>query len=307
MGTPEFARRPLEYLYHSARHEIVAVVTGPDKPAGRGRRMISTAVKQTAEGLNLPVLTPQSLKDNKFIEEIKSVGADIFVVVAFRILPEKLFTIPPYGSINLHGSLLPKYRGAAPINWAIINGEKETGLTTFFLKKMVDTGNIIYQEKIAIGEDETYDELYIRMAELAGPVIEKTLDLIQAGKAEPVEQDEGLATPAPKLTPFDGLIDWGFPAENVVNFIRGLSTVPGAYTTFRGKKLKIFKARKVDIDTGAKSRPGQVLDDKRKLLVAVSGGVVEILDLLPEGKKRMTGEQFIRGYHPDRAILGDKD
>jgi methionyl-tRNA formyltransferase len=306
MGTPDFARRPLGYLYKNTRHEIVAVVTGPDKKAGRGRKVTPTPVKKEADEFAIPVLTPASLKDEAFIERIRAYNADLFVVVAFRILPEKLFSIPKFGSINLHGSLLPKYRGAAPINWALINGEKETGLTTFFLKKKVDTGNIIYQEKIDIGDEENFDELYERMSNLAGPVIDKTLDLIESGKANPISQDSSLAIPAPKISPFDCMIDWGFPSANVVNFIRGLSTKPGAFTFFRNKNLKIFKAKNADIDMTEKIRPGQIINDKKRLLVAVANGAVEILDLLPEGKKRMTGEQFINGYHPKEEILGEK-
>jgi len=307
MGTPDFARRPLEYLHNSSRHEIAAVVTGPDMPSGRGLNLIPTAVKSAAQALVLPVLTPAKLKDAAFQDEIKEFEADIFVVVAFKILPESLFSIPKSGSINLHGSLLPKYRGAAPINWVLINGETETGLTTFFLKKKVDTGNIIYQEKISIGPEEIFDELYARMSERAGPVIEKTLDLIETGKVNLNTQDDSKATPAPKIMPFDAMIDWGFPPQNVINFIRGLSSVPGAYTAFRGKRLKIFRAKKIDIAPEKAARPGQIIRDKHKLIAAVAEGAVEILELQPEGKGRITGEQFLRGYHPDdNDILGAK-
>ena len=307
MGTPVFARRPLEYLHENTRHEIPAVVTGPDKPAGRGRKMIPTAVKSAALELDLPTYTPESLRDDGFIGEMKEIGADLFVVVAFRILPEKLFSIPRLGSINLHGSLLPRYRGAAPINWAIINGETETGLTTFFLKKKVDTGDIIYQERIEIGPEETFDELYERMSKLAGPVIEKTLDFIEAGNVKPVSQDESLASPAPKITPFGCMIDWGFPSRNVVNFVRGLSSVPGAFTYFRNKKMKIFRARTVDSASGERIRPGTIINDKHKLLVATADGIVEILELLPEGKSRMSGGQFLRGYRlQGDEILGER-
>lgn len=307
MGTPELARRALEYLYSNTRHEILAVVTGPDKPAGRGRKVVPTVVKYAAGEFGLPVYTPASLKDGRFIEQMKNIGADIFIVVAFRILPEKLFMIPPHGSINLHGSLLPKYRGAAPINWAIINGETETGLTTFFLKKKVDTGDIIYQEKIKIGPEETFDELYLRMSELAGPVIGKTLDLIESGKARLLVQDNGLATPAPKITPSDCMIDWGFPSRYVMNFIRGLSSVPGAFTYYRGRKLKILRTKVIEMESEEKYRPGQLINDKYQLLVATSDGAVEILELLPEGKSKMSGSQFLRGYRPtENEILGER-
>jgi methionyl-tRNA formyltransferase len=313
MGTPVFARRPLEYLAKNTRHELLAVVTGPDKPVGRGRKLQPTAVKAAAIDLNLPIFTPDSLKDENFLESMKKIGADIFVVVAFRILPENLFTFPEFGSINLHGSLLPKYRGAAPINWAIINGETETGLTTFFLKKKVDTGNIIYQEKTDIAPNETFDDIYLKLSKLAGPVIEKTLELIETGEVKEIAQDNFLATPAPKIQPEDCLIDWNRPAHNCINFIRGMSSIPGAFTFFRGKKLKIFKAVRYeengssDVESGH-CRPGQIIGDKKRLLVAANDGNIEILQLLPEGKSKITGSEFIRGYQPkDNESLGLKD
>ncbi len=305
MGTPVFARRPLEYLFNNTRHEITAVVTGPDKQSGRGRKVKSTAVKEAAIEFDLPVFTPDSLKDENFLKQMKNIDADIFVVVAFRILPENLFAIPQYGSINLHGSLLPKYRGAAPINWALINGETETGLTTFFLKRKVDTGNIIYQEKTDIGPDETFDDLYQRLSEMAGPVIEKTLDLIESGAVKETEQDNSLATPAPKIKPDDCLIDWTKPAATCINFIRGLSSIPGAFTYFRGKKLKILQASAINVEAGADYNPGQIIKDKKRLIVAASDRNIEILQLLPEGKSKITGGEFIRGYQPgDGDTLG---
>jgi methionyl-tRNA formyltransferase len=306
MGTPEFARRPLEYLLNNTRHEIKAVVTGPDRRSGRGRELKLTAVKSAAIESGLPIFTPESLKDENFLNQMKNIRADIFVVVAFRILPEKLFIVPNYGSINLHGSLLPKYRGAAPINWALINGETETGLTTFFLKKNVDTGDIIYQEKTDIGPEESFDDLYQRLSEMAGPVIEKSLNLIESGEVKETAQDNSLATPAPKIKPENCLIDWTLPAADCVNFIRGLSSVPGAFTFFRGKKLKIFRASKIVDETGADYDPGQIIRDKKRLIVAASDGNIEIIQLLPEGKSKITGGEFIRGYQPgDRETLGE--
>jgi len=305
MGTPEFARCPLEYLHRKTRHRIMAVVTGPDKKSGRGRKLVPTPVKTAAADLELPVFTPESLKDDKFLARIRRVDADIYVVVAFRILPPALYTIPPEGAINLHASLLPRYRGAAPINWALINGEKETGLTTFFLKKKVDTGNIIYQEKIGIDPDDTADDLAGRMAERAGPVIARTLDMIAEGYVTQISQDDRLATPAPKISPFDCLIDWGFPTENIVNFVRGMSSSPGAFTFYRGRQLKILRARRTGISPSADYRPGQVIGDKKRLLVATADGAAEIAEVLPEGKKKMTGSQFVQGYRPaDGEQLG---
>lgn len=308
MGTPEFARRPLEYLYKNTHHDILAVVTGPDKPSGRGQKLTPTAVKEAALRLDIPVFTPESLKELGFLDQIRNVGADIFVVVAFRILPEALFTIPPHGSINLHGSLLPKYRGAAPINWAIINGETETGLTAFFLRKKVDTGDIIYQEKIIIGRDETFDELYLKMSLLAGPALEKSLNIIEQGEFKPIPQDNRLATPAPKLSPEDCLIDWGFPAVHVTNFIRGLSSVPGAYTYHKDRKLKILRAGIAGPRDVNDLRPGRIREDKNRLLVEVADGIVELLEVIPEGKGSMSGGDFVRGYRPTRQdIFGAKD
>ncbi|UCD16705.1 MAG: methionyl-tRNA formyltransferase, partial [Candidatus Zixiibacteriota bacterium] len=232
---------------------------------------------------------------------------DIFVVVAFRILPERIFAIPPYGSINLHGSLLPKYRGAAPIQWALINGEQETGLTTFSLKKKIDAGDIIYQEKIAIDPEETYDDLAERMSGAAGRVIEKTLDLIESGDIAPVAQDDSLAMPAPKINPADCRIDWSRDHLALVNFIRGLSSIPGAFTTFRGKKLKILRARRLMPAPDCDLEPGSILPDSRRLLIAGRGGAIEVLELIPEGKKKMTGDAFLRGYRPKESeILGDE-
>ncbi|MCX6826961.1 MAG: methionyl-tRNA formyltransferase, partial [candidate division Zixibacteria bacterium] len=203
----------------------------------------------------------------------------------------------------LHGSLLPKYRGAAPINWALINGETETGLTIFFLDKKVDTGKIIFRQKISIPPEETFDELHRRMSELAGPVIEKSLDLIESGKAVAEIQDNALATPAPKFSPGACQIDWGFPADNVVNFIRGLSSTPGAFSGFHGKKIKLLRATQCNISILETYEPGQIIMEKNRLIVAVAGGFVEILEILPEGKSKMTGSEFVRGYRPDNREM----
>ncbi len=307
MGTPEFARRPLEYLYSGKKHEILAVVTGPDKKSGRGLKLVPTPVKSASQKLGIPVLTPTSLKDEPFINEIKEFNADIFVVVAFKILPEKLFTIPKFGSINLHGSLLPKYRGAAPINWALINGETETGLSTFYLKRKVDTGNIIYQKKIAIEPEDNFDTLYQRMSKEAGPAIDLTLDLIENDYVKmTMFQDEALATPAPKINPHDTNINWDNDSEKVVNFIRGMSSIPCARTFLRGKIIKIYKGKVAEIQTVTETQPGHIIKDKHKLLVSTAKGVVEITELQPEGKAKMSGDQFLQGYQPrEKEFLGD--
>jgi methionyl-tRNA formyltransferase len=300
MGTPAFACKPLMAL-HESRHEIRAIVTGTDKR--RGRKVCPTEVCQSAESLGLPVLTPKSLKSNELYEELKAYQPDLFVVVAFRILPERLFSLPRYGSINIHASLLPSYRGAAPIHWALINGEKETGLTSFFLDRTVDTGNVILQERAAIADTDTYDTLSARLSDMSGPFLLKTLDLIERPDFEPRNQDDSKATPAPKIKPFDALIDFGFPANRVHNFVRGLSSNPGAYTWFRGKKIKVLGGR-VASETGvATARPGSVIQNRKKLLIQCANSAIEITSLLPEGKKLMDGGSFVNGFRPEAGEL----
>lgn len=303
MGTPAFACKPLMALHNSSRHEVVAVVTGDDKRRGRGRATDHTEVCEVAHELGLPVLKPKTLKSSKLYDQMAELEPDLFVVVAFRILPERLFTLPKHGAINLHASLLPKYRGAAPINWALINGETETGLTSFFLKKSVDTGNMILQEKIAIDETDNYDSLAAKMSDIAGPFLLRTLDLIEQPDFEPQVQKDQLATPAPKLTPEGAMIDFGFPAEKVNNFVRGLSSRPGACTTFRDMKVKILAGQRVGTTVTENIRPGSVLADKKRLLIQCAGSVIEIRSLIPQGKKEMDGRSFINGFRPEPGEL----
>ncbi len=303
MGTPEFACKPLEALCQS-KHDIVAVVTGADKPQGRGKKVTSTAVCQAADCANIVTIKAHSLKDDNLYQQLKEFDADLFIVIAFRILPKKLISLPKVGAINIHASLLPKYRGAAPINWALVNGEKETGLTSFFLKKTVDTGDIILREKINIQENENFDSLHNRLSEISGQFLLKTIDLIESGDYKLIQQDESLSSPAPKITPFDTLIDFGFPSENIVNFIRGMSTRPGAYTFFRGKKIKIYSAKVAEIDpfeneSYQNQRPGTVIYAKKKLWVSSADGAIELLKIHPEGKKGMDGQAFLNGVRPE--------
>jgi methionyl-tRNA formyltransferase len=302
MGTPAFACKPLTALHNSC-HEVVAVVTGDDKRRGRSRPTDPTEVCVVAHELGLPVLKPKTLKSAKLYDQLADLESDLFVVVAFRILPERLFMLPKHGSINLHASLLPKYRGAAPINWALINGETETGLTSFFLKKSVDTGNVILQEKISIDETDNYDSLAARMSEIAGPFLLQTLDLIEQPNFEPQVQRDQLATPAPKLTPEGAMIDFGFPAEKVNNFVRGLSSRPGAYTTFRNMKVKLLAGRMVGTTVTENVRPGSVLPDKKRLLIQCAGSAFEITSLVPQGKREMDGRSFINGFRPEPGEL----
>jgi methionyl-tRNA formyltransferase len=310
MGTPEFAQAILRPLCQSS-HQILAVVTGPDKPVGRRRKLTPTPVRVEAERLGLPVLTPSSLKDDKLFGELQALNADLFVVAAFRILPQPLVALPRSGSINIHTSLLPKYRGAAPIHWAIINGESETGLTSFFLKETIDTGDIILQERTTITETDTYDTLHDRLASMAGPFLLTTLELIETGERRPQPQDESRATRAPKIHPFDALIDFGMPADRVRNFVRGLATRPGAYSYFRGDKIKVHECATVPWEAQAGTRPGTILPERKRLLVtcgAVSGQptVVEITRVVPSGRKEMDGLSFRNGCKPlPGEVFGD--
>lgn len=305
MGTPAFACPALEALAKSD-HEVVRVVTGQDKPSGRGKKVHPTEISQLAKRLTLPVSKPLSLNDDSLYQELRSVQPDLIVVIAFRILPKRLFELPSYGAINIHASLLPKYRGAAPINWALINGEQETGLSAFYLKKKVDTGDIIHQEKIAITHNENFDSLYQRLSEQAAPFLLDTISLIASGKARPISQDNSLASAAPKLTPFDAMIDFGFPAEHVHNFIRGMSSRPGAYTYFRGQKLKILEAKQTEFTDPEITRPGAILKNRKQLIVRCAHSAIELTSVVPQGKKPMDGVSFLNGFKPERGeILGE--
>jgi methionyl-tRNA formyltransferase len=297
MGTPEFAWAILEKLTESD-HEVLAVVTGPDKPAGRRRALTPTVVRKLAEKHELPVLMPKSLKDESLHQSLAALKADLFVVAAFRILPPRLFELPRLGAINIHASLLPRYRGAAPINWAIINGETETGLTSFFLKQKVDTGDMILQTKVTIAPTDTYDSLHDRLADLAGPFTLETLSMIEQGKSRPRAQDDAVATPAPKIRPEDALIDFNQPGVRVANFVRGMATKPGAYTFFRGQKLKVHFAQPSDHVSGYDAAPGNILSNKKALLVQCHDSVVELTRVVPAGRKEMDGVSFLNGFRP---------
>ena len=289
-GTPDFAIPPLEKLLNS-RHEVLAVVTAPDKERGRGRKVSFTPVKEFAIENGIPVLQPEKLKDENFISELKKLNADIFVVVAFRILPEEVYTLPRY-AFNLHASLLPKYRGAAPIQWALINGEKETGVTTFLLEKKVDTGNIILQKKIAINDDDDFGALHDKLSLLGSQAVLETVEILEKGNFEPLPQNDDEATKAPKITKEIAKINWVEDAERIVNLIRGLSPFPAAFFEKDGKIYKIYKAKKSD----EKLLPGEIKQTKKELFIGAKNGSVQILEIRPEGRKRMTAEEFLRGY-----------
>ena len=298
MGTPKFACAPLTALQNS-QHRIAAVVTGPDKPAGRGKNLRPTAVKEQAEQFGLPVITPESLKSEEFYQELIEIAPDLIVIVAFRILPERIFGLPKFGSLNIHGSLLPKYRGAAPIQWALINGEKETGLSSFLLKSEVDTGDIILQQKTKIDDNENFDSLYNRLSQMAGQFLLDSIKKIESKDFKPARQDESLSTPAPKLKSSDALIDFEKSAVKVHNLIRGLATRPGAFTFFRSKKVKVYASKLSDKTFDISAQPGSILSDKSELLVQCGESLLELTRLLPEGKKEMDGRSFINGYRPE--------
>lgn len=298
MGTPEFAVSALESVLN-AGYEVVGVVTVPDRQSGRGLKVCHSAVKEYALAHNLHLMQPEKLRDEKFLEELKSLDADVFVVVAFRMLPEVVWSMPRMGTFNLHASLLPQYRGAAPINWAIINGETTTGVTTFKLQHAIDTGNILLQKSFPIGEDETAGEVHDRMKIIGASLLVETLQSLLDGSLE--EKDQS-AFPgpdqlkhAPKLFTEDCRINWTETAAQIHNRIRGLSPFPGALTMLDGKILKLFKSSKELVDH--QHIPGAVFTDgKTYLKFACKDGFIHLLDLQLEGKKRMPVTEFLRGY-----------
>ncbi len=294
MGTPDFAVPSLEILIEN-KYTIVAVITAPDKPAGRGLKIQTSPVKDSAVKHSIPVLQPTSLKDPAFIEELKNYHATLQIVVAFRMLPETVWNMPAIGTFNLHASLLPQYRGAAPINWAIINGEKETGCTTFFLQHEIDTGDILFAEKEIISEDDNFEGLYNRLKIKGASLVLKTVQSIEQGNYTPVPQQfsSSLKT-APKIHKETCKINWSKSMEEVYNFIRGLSPYPAAWTELNGKILKIFKTK--TISSVEQKESGKIeSDNKTYLYIHTGSGVLSLLELQLEGKKRMTVEEFLRG------------
>ena len=299
MGTPEFAATSLDALCKSG-HQLVGVVTVADKPAGRGLQLQSSPVKTLALQHSIPVLQPLKLKDPVFLDELKALQADLFVVVAFRMLPEVVWNMPPLGSINLHGSLLPKYRGAAPINRAIMNGETETGVTIFFLQHEIDTGKVIARERMPIGPDTTAGELHDEMMYIGAKALVSAIGTIADGTAQAVEQNELMQASeevpaAPKIFKEDCRIDWSQNVMQVHNHVRGLSPFPAAWTEFEGKNFKVFRGRPIP----AKHQWEQVeTDGKTYLNFQCADGVYSAQTIQPEGKKRMEVEEFLRGWRP---------
>lgn len=320
MGTPEFAVASLDALV-KAGFNIVGVITARDKPGGRGMQMQQSAVKKYATEHNLNVLQPEKLKNPEFLDELRSLKADLQIVVAFRMLPEVVWNMPPMGSVNLHGSLLPQYRGAAPINWAVINGEKETGVTTFKLKHEIDTGDILLQESFPIGENDTAGEVHDRMKEIGAQLLVKTVKGLVEGSLKEktqssmvnselsVEKNESAISHspftihhslkhAPKIFTETCKIDFTKPATEVHNLVRGLSPFPGAFTFLNGKMLKIYRSEaEYDPDTTKDLNPGDhITDGKTYLKFACANGYINVKELQLEGKKKMLVEDFLKGY-----------
>jgi methionyl-tRNA formyltransferase len=296
MGTPEFAVPSLQRLLEQ-QIPVVGVVTGPDKPAGRGLHLHPTPVKQLAASAGLPILQPEKLRDPQFIENLRAWQAEVFVVVAFRILPPEVFTIPPLGAINLHAALLPKYRGAAPVQWAIITGERETGVTTFFIEEKVDTGDMILQHKTTIGEFETAGELHDRLAVMGADLLVETLTQV-AGGTVVRQRQEGQISLAPKITKEMAAIAWQKSVREIFNLVRGMNPMPGAFTTWRGHQLKIFRTHVLN-DFSSGHEAGVVVRAnarKGELVVQAGMGHLAIDELQIEGKRRMSAAEFLRGH-----------
>ncbi|MEZ4702101.1 MAG: methionyl-tRNA formyltransferase [Rhodothermales bacterium] len=292
MGTAAFAVPSLEALC-AAGFTPIAVATGADKPRGRGQHVTFTPVKEAAVRLGIDtLLQPEHVKDPAFAQAVAALHPDIVVVVAYRILPPAVYTAARLGAFNLHGSLLPRYRGAAPIHRAVMAGETETGVTTFFLAEQVDTGNLILQRSMPIGPDETTGEVHDRMMMLGAEAVVETVRRIVAGTATPLPQNNEEATAAPKLFKEDGVIDWGRPAKAVHDFIRGLSPFPGAWTRHGDTMLKIYRSTIVD-GAGA---PGEVLEAGKRLVVACGEGAVALLEVQQEGRRRLPADVFVNGY-----------
>ena len=305
MGTPDFAVESLKALVENG-YNVVGVITAPDKPAGRGQKVHMSAVKEYALTQDLPILQPEKLKDPDFIDALEECNADLQVVVAFRMLPEIVWSMPQLGTFNLHASLLPQYRGAAPLNWAVINGEAESGVSTFLLKHEIDTGNILFQEKVTIGPDETVGELHDKLMGVGAKLVMKTVDAIAEGTTKGIAQDVLIARgaqakPAPKIFKDDCRVDWNQPGIKIHNLIRGLSPYPTAWTVFKENAsdkeipVKIYRAHFEENDNV--TSPGSIhVANRKELKIACQDGYISISELQMAGKKRMNIEDFLRGF-----------
>lgn len=295
MGTPEFAEASLQKLLETD-HQIVGVFTQPDKPKGRGYKLVAPPVKELALAHNIPVFQPQKMRDGTALEILQELQPDLIAVVAYgKILPKEILELPRYGCINVHGSLLPKYRGAGPIQWSVINGESVTGVTTMYMGKGLDTGDMILKKETPIGENETYGELHDRLKEIGAQALVETIELIEQGKAPREVQDDSLSSYAPMLDKQIARLDFAKDAQTLHNLIRGLSPWPVAHTTVDGKLLKVHRA----VLASGKGQPGEVINSK-KFIVACKEGALELLEVQLEGGKRMKGEDFLRGRKPKK-------
>lgn len=304
MGTPEFAVPSLEALIGRTEHDVAGIVTGPDRPRGRGLKTGSSPVKESALRHGIPLWQPEKLRDPSFLDALRALKADLFVVVAFRILPAALLEIPPGGAVNLHPSLLPRHRGAAPIQWAVMSGDEVTGVTTFLIEKRVDAGDILCQETVPIGPEETAGELHDRLSHIGADLLLRTVDLVAAGGIRPRPQ-QGEASPAPRISREDGRIDWRLPARDIHNRVRGLNPFPMAFTTWRGKNLRILTSRAVSLEGTGGLEPGRIAyaDERRGIVVQTGEGGLRLDRVQPEGRGRIEGAEFVRGYRP---VAGDQ-
>ncbi|MCL4109537.1 UNVERIFIED_CONTAM: hypothetical protein GTU68_038932 [Idotea baltica] len=303
MGTPEFAVPSLRILVEN-KIDVVGVVTATDKFGGRGgKQLIESAVKKYALSAGLNILQPSNLKAKSFVEELKSLDADLQIVVAFRMLPVVVWDLPKHGTYNLHGSLLPKYRGAAPIHWAVVQGEKETGVTSFKLKHEIDTGDILFQEKINIGDEETTGEVYHRLMELGAQVVLKTVQAVIDDKIQLLPQDPSQISKAPKIHREVCEIQWEDEAETIRNFVRGMNPFPGAWFNFSGTTMKVYKTE--NIPSVHNAPMGTINSDNKNFIhIAVADGWVSLLDIQLQGKKRMDVKSFLNGIDLN-SIIGD--
>lgn len=297
MGTPDFAVESLKALVESGSCEVVAVITAPDKPSGRGLVMSETPVKKYAISKGIPVIQPEKLKNHQFLEELRSYQADLQIVVAFRMLPEVVWNMPRLGTFNLHGSLLPQYRGAAPINWAVINGETETGVTTFFLQQEIDTGNVIFAEKTPILIDDNAGTIHDKLMMIGASLVVKTVESIKSGNYPQIPQDMSLELKsAPKIFKETCQINWNLTAEKIHNFVRGLSPYPASWTILNDKTCKIYKTEIGEIANDSAEIGSFKTDGKTYLDFRSANNWIKIKELQLEGKKRMGIEEFLRGF-----------
>ena len=311
MGNPDFAVRPLEIMLQH-NYNVVAVVTGQDKPAGRGKKINESAVKVFAKEKNLPILQPESLKDEVFLQELQALNIDLIVVVAFKMLPKVVWQIPKIGTINIHASLLPQYRGAAPINWAIINGEKKTGVTSFLINEVIDTGNILLKKEVAIADDETAGTLHDKLQESGSLLLLETLQLLENGKTQGIDQktlfqNESELKPAPKIFKDTCKINWNNSTENINNHIRGFSPYPGAWTQIKkNDTISVFKIFVAHCIIENHTLPtGVIVNKNNSIAITTQDGFIQPIEIQIEGKRRMNIHDFLNGFSFEDACIVD--